>query len=209
MSSDRVMSATSRRRFLGTTLSVACLACTGCTSLLAQEKGDSGAVGAGLKHKFQGDAGMSYEEVFRFAFRGTAQILSQLEQRFGSETFHKALREACSQEVAKSVAKYAQTLSHADLDAFAEIFRKPRPLWQNALTYEIVEDSTQAFELHVSECLWAKIMRDCDAADLGYSKFCFPDYAMAQAFNPKLRMIRSKTLMQGDSHCNHRYVMEA
>jgi len=30
----------------------------------------------------------------------------------------------------------------------------------------------------------------------------------ASAFNPKLKMIRSKTLMQGHDCCNHRYVVE-
>jgi hypothetical protein len=30
----------------------------------------------------------------------------------------------------------------------------------------------------------------------------------ASAFNPKLQMIRSKTLMQGHDGCNRRYVME-
>jgi hypothetical protein len=36
---------------------------------------------------------------------------------------------------------------------------------------------------------------------------CYPDYAVAKGLNP--RLIRAKTLMQGDDSCSLRYVMEA
>jgi hypothetical protein len=185
-----------------------CLACAGCNALLAQETGRGDSLDASVIHKFQRDSEMSYEAVFRFAFQGTAQILKSLEERFGSRTFHEALREVSSRKAANTVAKYSQTLPRNDLNAFAEIFRSPRPMWQSSLTYEIVEDSKDVFELRVSECLWAKTMLDIDAGEIGFSYFCFADYASAQAFNPELRMTRTKTLMQGDSHCNHRYAME-
>jgi hypothetical protein len=60
----------------------------------------------------------------------------------------------------------------------------------------------------MTECLWAKTFLDANAADIGFACVCFPDYAVAQAFNPKMKMIRDKTLMQGHDCCNHRYVIE-
>jgi hypothetical protein len=38
---------------------------------------------------------------------------------------------------------------------------------------------------------------------------CYPDYAVAKGLNPKLRLIRTQTLMQGDDICCLRYVMDA
>lgn len=73
----------------------------------------------------------------------------------------------------------------------------------------MIEDTPQAFEVKITECLWAKTYRDFNAADLGYILSCYPDYASTKAFNPKMRMIQTKTLMQGDDCCNHRIVMEA
>jgi hypothetical protein len=49
---------------------------------------------------------------------------------------------------------------------------------------------------------------DANAGDLGYILSCYGDYASAEGFNPKMRMIRTKTLMQGSDCCNHRYVIE-
>ncbi|TRZ85262.1 hypothetical protein D4R89_12595 [bacterium] len=37
---------------------------------------------------------------------------------------------------------------------------------------------------------------------------CYADFASAEEFNSKMRMIRTKTLMQGDDCCNNRYVIE-
>jgi hypothetical protein len=34
------------------------------------------------------------------------------------------------------------------------------------------------------------------------------DYAVARGLNPRLKLIRTKTLMQGDAECSLRYVME-
>jgi len=37
---------------------------------------------------------------------------------------------------------------------------------------------------------------------------CHGDYAWAEGFNPDIKLVRDKTLMQGDSICNHRYVWQ-
>ena len=75
--------------------------------------------------------------------------------------------------------------------------------------YDVVENSSEAFEVRVSECLWATTFRAADAAELGYSWVCHPDFAMARAFNPKMRLRRDSTLMQGSPYCNHRWEIEA
>jgi hypothetical protein len=80
---------------------------------------------------------------------------------------------------------------------------------QHALDAEIVERSPQAFAYRVKRCLWAKVFRDENAGDIGYAMVCYPDYAVARGLNPKLRLIRTRTLMQGDSDCVLRYQMES
>jgi hypothetical protein len=84
----------------------------------------------------------------------------------------------------------------------------PAGLYAKVLTFEVVENTPKAAEFKVSECLWAKTFREAKAGDLGYALVCDSDYAAAEGFNPKMRMIRTKTLMQGHDCCNHRYVLE-
>ena len=71
-----------------------------------------------------------------------------------------------------------------------------------------MEDTKTAFEVKVTECIWAKTFHDLKAPDIGYAMVCHADFAIATAFNPKMKLIRSKTLMQGHDCCNHRWVME-
>jgi hypothetical protein len=53
-----------------------------------------------------------------------------------------------------------------------------------------------------------EVFRDQKAGDIGYAMFCYPDYAVAKSLNPKLKLIRTQTLMQGDDSCGLRYVMD-
>ena len=50
--------------------------------------------------------------------------------------------------------------------------------------------------------------REEDALDLGYACVCHADFGLPVGINPKLKLIRTKTLMQGHDCCNHRYVWE-
>jgi hypothetical protein len=57
-------------------------------------------------------------------------------------------------------------------------------------------------------CIFAKVCRDLDVAALGYVMFCATDFPLASVFNPRLRLERTKTLMQGDDCCDFHYVWE-
>ena len=76
------------------------------------------------------------------------------------------------------------------------------------LTLKVVEDTPEAYEVKSTEGLWAQTFRAKGAAEIGYALRCHRDYADCWGFNPKITLIRSKTLMQGDDCCNHRFVWE-
>jgi hypothetical protein len=100
----------------------------------------------------------------------------------------------------------ARDLLCNDFAAFNASMRDPSYFAKHILTLEIVEDTLQAVEVKVTECLWAKTFREMGAAEIGYRLHCNTDYADCQGFNPKITLTRSKTLMQGDEYCNHRFV---
>jgi hypothetical protein len=76
--------------------------------------------------------------------------------------------------------------------------------WKHVIEREVIEDSETVFELKITKCLWEKVYREADSAELGYAIVCHTDFATAEASDQKL--IRTKTLMQGDDCCNHRWV---
>ncbi len=154
------------------------------------------------------NSGMSWEQVFRFAYqKDLIPLLKELAAQMGREKFVAAVQKASDDVVARKTAGLPPQIP--DLTALAAALSNPPPLMQHALDAEIVERSPQAFAYRVKRCLWAKVFRDENAGDIGYAMVCYPDYAVARGLNPKLRLIRTRTLMQGDSDCVLRYQMES
>jgi hypothetical protein len=77
--------------------------------------------------------------------------------------------------------------------------------WTHVVTVSFTEDSDQKLECKYTECLWAKTMKDLKAEDIGYIICCNLDFRIVKATHPKLRLERTKTLMQGDEYCNHTF----
>ena len=161
-----------------------------------------------VKHKFSEDSNMTFQEVFDFAFKSLIPVLQGLAKELGEDNFLEALRKVASECALRAEQDAARQLPSNDFAAFNASMREPSHFAKHILTLEIVEDTPQAVEVKVTECLWAKTFREMEAAELGYSLICHRDYADCQGFNPKITMIRSKTLMQGDDCCNHRFVWE-
>ena len=72
---------------------------------------------------------------------------------------------------------------------------------------EIIEDSDTAFEMKITECLTEVVFRKADALDLGYACVCHADFGLPEGMDIDIKLIRTKTLMQGHDCCNHRYVL--
>ena len=152
---------------------------------------------------------MSFQEVYQFAYQGGyIPTMKKMAEKMGKEKFLELLKESAADAAADMMAGMAKNFPKRDLAAFSLSMKNPDPIFRHALTFEIVEDLAAVFEVKITECLWAKTFREADAADIGYAAICHGDFAMAKAFNPKLRMIRTKTLMEGHDHCNHRWVWE-
>lgn len=179
---------------------VGCLACTH-AALCGQ---DAPPLQMGLS--WTDDSRMSWEEVFRFAYqKDLIPLLKELAAQMGREKFIAAIQKASDDVVARKTAGRPPQVP--DLTALAAALSNPPPLMRHALDAEIIERSPRAFAYRVRRCLWAKVFRDEDAGDIGYAMVCYPDYAVARG-NPRLRLTRARTLMQGDSDCVLRYEME-
>lgn len=198
----------SRRQFLNNVLPAGTLFCFGCSKLLAWSIGGNKQQVEAKKHKFLLDSGMTVREVFDFAFLNYILVTQNLVNAIGKDEFIEMLKKASSDALTQQMKGVFKDLPRKDLVALSDFilnFVKMNP-YKNALTYEIIEKTDKAFELKYTECLFAKTFRESNAPEIGYAAMCYPDYAFIRAFNPKMEMIRTKTLMQGDDCCNPRVV---
>ena len=152
---------------------------------------------------------MSYEEMFKmFYLEGLIPTMKAMGEEIGRDKLVEMLKRAGAKAAEQRVKEWVKTLPNRDLATFTADMRKPDPLYQHALSFEILEDKPTVFEARVTECLWAKTFRAAGAADIGCADCCHPDIAATKAFNPKIRATRSKTQMEGNARCQERLVLE-
>jgi predicted ArsR family transcriptional regulator len=180
--------------------------------------GTKGIFGAGLSeavfeaqeatHKFDSpfERPLTYRQFFGARYGEFIQLAKAMENEMGQEKFLDFLRKKTEARLYQMGQQQAKQSPDQSFATYVNTFKGPG--YDKTLTMEIVEDTDKAFELKVTECIWASVFLQAKAGEIGYAAVCFGDYAWAQGFNSKIRMVRDKTLMQGHDYCNHRYIWE-
>lgn len=150
----------------------------------------------GLKVTYRRLAAMRNRSFIRFA--------RFLQEEIGKERVIELIKKQTEQRLKEQAKKDLERLGKSDFKSYISIFRDPAML--ASLTMEVIEDTDTVFEIRVTDCLSAESFLPYKAGDIGYAAVCWGDYSWASDFNPKIKLIRDKTLMQGHDYCNHKYV---
>jgi hypothetical protein len=212
MSSEEKILNLSRRRFLTRVLPACPLLGLGISSnLLAfpeiQEKKDEEP-----KHKFDEEfpQKLTNRQLATFLYtREYIPFLKFMSEEIGEERLIKLLKEHAAIKGRETGEMMAKRFGGNDFATLKKIFTPDSPTFSNTLTFTVTEDTESAYEIEVTECLIGSVFLKADAGKLGWASVCYGDYAMAEGFNPKISMVRDKTLTQGHSCCNHRYLFKA
>ena len=175
-----------RREFLIKAFTSCAFCCVSFPVTLANDR--SNPVKSEQTDDFHKDSGMSYEQIFNFAYRDflIPQLIATANLT-GREKFVDMLKTA-TDEV------YSRPATMKNINS-----NLPEQFWSNVLKQEIVENTPESSVFKVTECLWAKTFREAGAADIGYAMVCYGDYANGRLNNMKLE--RETTLMQGHDCC--------
>ncbi|MHC4051736.1 L-2-amino-thiazoline-4-carboxylic acid hydrolase [Bradyrhizobium sp. 25ACV] len=116
------------------------------------------------------------------------KALGDLYRGFGEE-FWKAKNQGESEaDLGKAVSSAFKTYSRDD-----------------ALAYDVIEQSHDAFAFDVKRCAYAEFYKALGEPELGFLLICTADFATAEGFGPDIKLTRTQTIMQGASHCDFRY----
>lgn len=196
----------SRRNFLFKAFSSCTVCCFAASNVLGSNMAP---IQPGEKHKFYSDSGKSVQQVYNHAFtQWYIPAMNNLMKQIGKKKFVKMLK------------KSSDMLQHVEGSRKIDYSRRTLKLWStkikkncenmsNLVTYHIVTDNDKLFEMKFTECIWATTFRKADASEIGYAGVCYQDYGMAKAYNPKMKLTRQITQMQGDDCCHFKWTMEA
>jgi len=196
---------TNRRQFLSTILPACSMMCLGGSFALAQTQEEK-EKSSDEKHKFDKpfEGKLSNRQFYNVRYREYIRLTKALEKEMGKEKLIEFLKNYTKNNMMNYGQSHAKRSPDNTFATYIKTFKNPR--YENSLTMEIIEGTEKTFELKVTECIWATTFLNAKAGDIGYASVCFGDYAWAEGFNPNIKMIRDKTLMQGHECCNHRYV---
>jgi len=75
----------------------------------------------------------------------------------------------------------------------------------DALDYQVIENSQDAFAIDVTRCRYAEFYKELGEPELGFLLVCGLDFPMAEGFGGDVTLTRTQTIMQGAGHCDFRY----
>ncbi|MGB8781089.1 MAG: L-2-amino-thiazoline-4-carboxylic acid hydrolase [Candidatus Bathyarchaeia archaeon] len=158
-------------------------------------------------HKFQGKMVLTYEQFFQDRYRDTVGLAEVFEHALGRKRAFGIIKKWAEKSGVESVKNQLSKKPIKKFEDFKRFVKEENesPFWTHALTVTYPEETPVKLSAHITECLWAKTFKEMNATKLGYVICCRRDFATARAYNPKIRLKRTKTVMQGDGYCNHTY----
>ena len=183
----------------------------GCPGLMAMNTQQDVSSQVQDNHKFQLPTNFTHEQLFNFTFRSWfISYMKRLQEQIGSEEFLELLTKVGDSHYRSRVNQNFKKIEDKSVRSLIENFWEPtqKSKFGNAImTIEIKDKSKEKGVIKMTECLFAKTFTENDAGDIGYAAICHADFAVAEEFNPNIKLTRNKCLMNGDNCCLFEYLL--
>jgi hypothetical protein len=92
-------------------------------------------------------------------------------------------------------------------DTSLETFIAAQEFWTRggALAVEVDEASSERFAFRVTRCEYARMYRAMGLGHIGHLLSCQRDGTFCEGYDPRLKLVRTQTIMQGAGHCDFEY----
>ena len=148
--------------------------------------------------------GLSMLEKRRIEAEILKEVYETLKQSHGEEVAKKTIAESVRRSAIEQARAFAKAAPGGpSLKAFQDVM----PLWTKggALEIEVKEESDSTFRFNVVKCRYAETYKAMGLGEIGHLLSCNRDGAFCEGYDPRLKLARSQTIMQGASHCDFKY----
>ncbi|ODT14002.1 MAG: 2-amino-thiazoline-4-carboxylic acid hydrolase [Kaistia sp. SCN 65-12] len=135
------------------------------------------------------------------------EVYETLKASHGEAVAKKTIEESVRRSAIEQARQFAAaTPGGTSLKAFQDVM----PLWTKggALEIEVKEQGDSSFTFNVVRCRYAETYKAMGLGEIGHLLSCNRDGAFCEGYDPKLKLERTQTIMQGASHCNFHYTYE-
>lgn len=139
-----------------------------------------------------------------------ARIAGPLIRAFAEEFGQEKTLEIASR-VIRSLAKesggqLAKMVGGNTLEHFLKVEEKMSQ--DDALVQDVLERDDKKYYTNCIRCRFAEMYKELGMPELGFVLSCGRDFAMTEGFNPKLKLKRTQTIMEGAEYCDFRFHLE-
>jgi hypothetical protein len=100
----------------------------------------------------------------------------------------------------------AEAPGGASLQGFIDM----QELWTKggALDVEVLGRTEDTYSFNVTRCRYSEMYKDMGLGEIGHLLSCQRDGTFCEGYDPRLKLERTQTIMQGASHCDFRFRYE-
>jgi hypothetical protein len=90
-----------------------------------------------------------------------------------------------------------------------DLARVVKEVWteDDAIILRILEESETRLRFDVTRCRYVELYERLGMKELGYCLSCSRDEAFARGFNPRIKLARTQTIMQGAPFCDFHFTL--
>jgi hypothetical protein len=134
-------------------------------------------------------------------------VYEVLKASHGKEVAMRTIGDAVRRSAIEQAQRFAaETEQGTSLQHFVDMSK----LWQkeDALKIEVRRKTDTEYDFDVVRCRYAEMYREMGLGEIGHLLSCQRDGSFCEGYDPKLKMTRTQTIMQGASHCDFRYTYD-
>jgi hypothetical protein len=158
-------------------------------------------------NQFTHPEGLSMLEKRKIEAEILKEVYETLKESHGEEVARKTIAESVRRSAIEQARQFAAAApGGTSLKAFQDVM----PLWTKggALGIEVKEQTDESFAFNVVRCRYAETYKAMGLGEIGHLLSCNRDGAFCEGYDPKLKLERTQTIMQGASHCDFKYRYE-
>ena len=135
-----------------------------------------------------------------------APIIKAVAQRIGWDEALAILQEANQQEAYQRGKTMAEEIGRNGIEELVDDVAG----WGRGGVWEmdVLEQTPKTYFFNVTRCPYYEKYKELGLEEFGVGLSCCRDEPFARGFNPKLRLERTKTIMEGADHCDFRYYLD-
>ncbi len=122
----------------------------------------------------------------------------------------KAMEVAASAIRADAIIDGRQTAERSGSNTMEELARVVREVWaeDDAISIKMLEETDRRLSFDVVRCRYAELYDRLGMRELGFCLSCSRDEAFTEGFNPRIKLTRTQTIMEGAPTCDFRFTRE-